>query len=80
MNSSKFIRIGETLVATSTIKIVRPARAEISLLEKLLTGKPEEIKRLVREKVKQRDIDKLTTTEAVILNIISKFENQQGYI
>ena len=55
MNDNKFIRIGESFIATSTIKIVRPAKTEISILEKLLQGKEEDTKIKVREKVRERE-------------------------
>lgn len=51
------------ILATSTIKMVRPAKKEISILERLLVGKPEEIKNKVREKVKAREKERLETTE-----------------
>lgn len=55
MEYSKFIRIGENIISTSSIKMVRPAKKEVSILEKMLIGKPDEIKNHVREKIKARE-------------------------
>lgn len=74
LNNSKFIQIGENLVSTFAIKIVRPQKIETSILEKLLVGKPDEIKTKVREKMKTRENEGLKTTEGIISNIIKHYE------
>ena len=74
MEESKFIRIGDCLIATSSIKTVRPANQEISILEKLLSGEPEEIKRKVRDKVREREKENKKNTEVAIQNIINSFK------
>lgn len=74
METAKFIRIGDTLLATSSIKTVRPAKMEISMLEQMLVWKNESVKSAVREKVREREKENMLINEAVILNIISKYD------
>lgn len=72
MERSKFIRIWHCLIASSSIKTVRPAKQEISVMEKLLSWEDDKTKQEVRKKVRERESDWLDTTQWVIENIIKR--------
>lgn len=74
MEESKFIRIGDSLIATSSIKSVKPAKQEISILEKLLIWESDDIKRKVRDKIRTREKEWFEDTEWSMKNIISKIK------
>ena len=75
MEEMKFVRIGEGLYATSSIKSVLPAGKNVTLVESLLEGHSEDVKEKVRQVVRQRQQEGLKVTEGVILNIIEKYEH-----
>lgn len=75
MEKSKFIRIGDSIIATSSIKTVKPAKQEISVLEQLLSGYSEDIKRKVRDKIRIREKEWFSETETSMKNIIESFVN-----
>lgn len=73
MESSKFVRVGDSLIAVSSIKSVRPAKQEISRLEALLQGLSDEVKEKVRKKVREREKEGLSNSDWAIKNIIEAF-------
>lgn len=74
METNKFIKIWDSRIAVSSIKTVRPAKQEISILEKLLTGESEDIKRKVRDKIREREKENKENSEGAIRNIIESFK------
>ena len=70
MEKSKFIPIWDSIVATSSIKTVRPAKQEISVMEKLLSWETEKIRQEIRKKVRDREKDWLSNTAWSIENMI----------
>lgn len=74
-NEFKVVEIWDVAIATSSIKTVRPAKQEISMMERILTWCSDEIKRKVREKIRQREKDWWVETDGSIKNIIEHFTN-----
>lgn len=74
MESSKFIKIWDSRIAVSSIKTVRPAKQEISILEKLLVWESEDVKRKVRDKIREREKENKNNSEVAIQNIIDSFK------
>lgn len=75
LEKAKFVKIGEAMYATSSIKSVLPAGKNVTLVESLLEGHSEDVKEKVRTVVRQRQQEGLKVTEGVILNIIEKYEH-----
>lgn len=74
LEEAKFINIWETLLAVSSIKSVKPAKQEISILETLIWNETEDIKEKVRKKVREREKEWLSINEWVINNIILSYK------
>lgn len=77
MEKSKFIRIWFCLVASSSIKVVRPAKQEISVMEKLLSWETEKIRQEIRKKVRDREKDWLSNTAWSIENMIRSLKGEE---
>lgn len=55
LKTEKFVEVDGSLLNVSSIKTVSSAKSETNLLESLLYGKPDELKRKVRAKVSERE-------------------------
>lgn len=74
MEKNKFIKIWDSRIAVSSIKTVRPAKQEISILELLLKTESEDIKRKVRSKIIEREKENKINSEWAIKEIIESFK------
>lgn len=74
MENNKFIKIWDSRIAVSSIKTVRPAKQEISILELLLKTESEDIKRKVRSKIIEREKENKINSEWAIKEIIESFK------
>ena len=75
MENNKFIKIWDSRIAVSSIKTVRPAKQEISILEKLLIWESEDVKRKVRDKIREREKENKENSEWAIRNIIESYKS-----
>ena len=73
--NAKTVRIWDSMLATSAIRIVRPAEWWISKLESILQGHSEIVKKKVRETVFiwKKDNPQKDLTEGIIQNMIKKY-------
>lgn len=71
----KFVHIGEVSLASLSIEFVRPATQNVSILERMISKLPEEIKIKVRQEVEKRKKDGLKCEPVNISNIIEYFTN-----
>lgn len=72
MESNKFIKINDEVTeATLSIKRIKKAKYEVSLLEQMIANLPEHIKNKVRKKCEERKWIK--ETEGTIRNIIEHY-------
>ena len=70
MEESKFIRIGDSLIATSSIKTVSPVSQEVSMIESMCLWLPDILQDKIKRLVKERKSQEKTVTETYIQNII----------
>ena len=74
MESSKFVKINEEITeATLSIKRIKKAKYEVSLLEQMIAQLPDHLKQKVRNKVEERKKEWKAETEGTIKNIIEVF-------
>ncbi len=74
METSKFVKINEEITeACLSIKRIKKAKYEVSLLEQMISELPEHIKSKVRMKVEARAKEGKEETEWTIKNIIDSF-------
>lgn len=74
MQTNRFIKIWDSLIAVSSIKSVTPANSAINILENLLQGESQDIQAKVRHKYKERQAQNFLETEGTIRNMIKLFK------
>ena len=70
MEKNKFIKIWDSRIAVSSIKTVRPAKQEITMVERMIVWLPDQLQDKVKRLVKERKAQEKTVTEQYIQNII----------
>lgn len=78
MESNRFIKIWDSLIAVSSIKSVTPADSIINILENLLQWESKDIQAKVRHKYKERQAQNFLETEWTIRNMIKLFKPTQN--
>lgn len=74
IEQNKYVDLNGELIAVSSIESVKRANSDLSMVETMISNKPDDIKEKVREIVEKRKKEWMKISEAVILNIIEKYE------